>query len=351
MAPLSPAALLELPAPERHAAKRFYLARNASRGFFEREKFRAELRDLRESGPVLECFFCADSLGTGRPVALGANRVRVERIILPNPPAKVPDGRGDFLFDPEAALREVLSQTLGLLAKEGEPDSLDSVGRTTLVVYPDAGSGGTTCDGRVRNTGNELSWATIRTQQAAFADLSGSLIGPHAHGDTVSDTYDQLYREFLHFDTSFLGPSALVSTVTYSIRGTGKTSGLGETPLHVVQSTAASSNNLVANDFGQVGSLSFASVAYSSYSTTGYNNIALNAAGIANISKSGVSKFAERLGFDLDNTPPTWATGASSNLIHRAADNTGTTEDPKLTIEYTAPSFRNFAPVLFNGRR
>ncbi len=272
----------------------------------------------------------------GQPRGLGAQGWAQERIRIQNPPVKTCSGEV-CSEDLQGALEEVLAQTVAI-AQTGLAPNTPGIGHTTLVVYPDPGSGATTCDGRVRNTGNELSFSSMRTQQTAFADLATGTIGPYVESDTVTDTYDALYREFVHFDTSSLTARATIASATYSVRGSTKSNALGSTDFHVVASTAASANNLVANDFGQVGATSFGSVTYANYSTAGYNDIALNASGIANISKTGVSKFAERTGFDLDNTAPTWASNVGTSLLHYSADDAGTTRDPKLTVVYSLPA-------------
>ncbi|MEW6775624.1 MAG: hypothetical protein AB1405_04990 [Bdellovibrionota bacterium] len=349
---LSPAALLELPVPERHAAKRFFLAKNASRGFFERGKFRVELRDLRESGPALECFFSADSLETGRPVALGASRVRVEKIVLPNPPAKVPDGKGGFLFDPKAALREVLSQTVGLIVKPGGPDSMDSIGRTTLVTYPDAGSGGTTCDGMLEHD-ESLSFANLRAAAGNAVNLTDTANQVTLQANnSITDVYDFITRIILTYDTRAIPAAAPIFSATHSLGMGPPTTDLGDTSFHLAGASPAADNTLAASDYANVQRTSFGSFpSLSSIVPNAINDMPLNASGIAAIAKGGITKFSLQLGWDLTGTyTGTWSAGAQTKAILAMADFEGTTADPKLTVEYAGKS-RNFTPVLFSGRR
>jgi len=68
--------------------------------------------------------------------------------------------------------------------------------------------------------------------------------------------------------------------------------------------------------------------------TTGaYNDFTLNASGIANIAKTGISKFGYRHAVDIDNSAPTWGSGADSYFTASFSD-TGSNQ-PKLDVTFT----------------
>jgi hypothetical protein len=72
----------------------------------------------------------------------------------------------------------------------------------------------------------------------------------------------------------------------------------------------------------------------SSWSTSGYNDITLNATGLSNINKTGETKYCAReKPHDYDNS----TSGASTyrNGIY-FANQTGTTRDPKLVVTHAA---------------
>jgi len=140
------------------------------------------------------------------------------------------------------------------------------------------------------------------------------------------------------FNTSSIGAGATNLSAVLSIRGSLKSEGLGANEIHIAGSTQASNNSLAISDFQNVGRTSFASIAQASYSTAVYNDFSLNASGITNINKTGVSKFSAQLGWDLNNNfTGTWVSDADTLIRSYDADSAGTTNDPKLTITYTAP--------------
>lgn len=204
----------------------------------------------------------------------------------------------------------------------------------TLTVYPDAGDpGSTSVDGTVLYDGAALgTWSTTRDATAGTAKntTADSIIFMRAR--LVTDSY-RVTRGFFLFDTSALTSSANISAATFSIAGTGTATADDDvSTIHIVSSTPAANTTLALEDYDQVGSTSFASLAMASWVTTldTYNGFALNASGLANISKTGVSKFATRNSRDLDNSAPTGTNQATCFL----SDVAGTTSDPKLVITY-----------------
>jgi hypothetical protein len=140
------------------------------------------------------------------------------------------------------------------------------------------------------------------------------------------------------FDTSLLTSSANISSAVFSVYGTDKANGLGSPDYDVVASTPASNTTLAAADYGQLGTTVFASVAYASYDTAGYNGFSLDTNGIANVSKTGVSKFGARLSWDTDGSfGGSWGSAQGTRFNSNTADATGTTNDPKLVVTYTIP--------------
>jgi len=222
----------------------------------------------------------------------------------------------------------------------------------TLTVYPDAGTGGTTMDALLQYlNGSGEDWATIRTQTngtTASATVVNSFFG-RIRTDGNTDKFDIILRGIFLFDTSSLGGDALLSTVTLSLYGTAKIETLtGNNDLDIGSSSPASDNNVVAGDYSQIARTSFGSIAYASYSTSAYNDITLNANGISNIDKTGISKFSTQIESDMNNTEPTWVAGNEAmGYSGYYADQSGTTQDPKLTITYIVPSTFKPKVIMF----
>ena len=86
----------------------------------------------------------------------------------------------------------------------------------------------------------------------------------------------------------------------------------------------------MAGDYGGFGSTEFATAIAISTITTGFENFTLNASGIANINKSGISKFGARSLDDVDGVAPTGLNYSDFFF----ADQSGVDSDPKLVAEH-----------------
>ncbi len=143
-------------------------------------------------------------------------------------------------------------------------------------------------------------------------------------------------RGFLLFDTSSLPDSVPVIDATLSLYMTGVTAGGSEKRLYVASSSPSSAASLVSQDFDMIGSTSYG-VSDGTYAGNTYEPIALNANGLASISRTGVTKLSVRTYNDFNNIAPTDATELVANFA--SADDTGTGHDPKLVVVYdTAPA-------------
>lgn len=224
-------------------------------------------------------------------------------------------------------------------------------GFDVLTVYPDIGSGVTTVDGYVLQTyavGSGVGWATI-IALADGTDVSLSVAVDTAmqiRSDTTSPNWRQLLKSFFHFDTSSIPDTNNISLGTLSLAGDAKADNASITPdINIYGSTTASDNNLVIGDFDQAGSTAFSTaIAYANLTTGGtYADFVLNASGLANISKTGVSKFSGRnANYDAAATAPTHPGSALLSYWNiNMADQAGTTSDPKLVVTHAAAAVAN----------
>ena len=209
---------------------------------------------------------------------------------------------------------------------------------TTTTVYPDADPETTTVDGDVRQSSAGDTFANLRAGAGTSAQpsVASSTCGT-LNATTVSNNYDVLIRFIALFDTSSIPDTDTIDSATLSFHGRSKSDQMGGTHgIGVVTSTPASNTDLVAGDYAQLATTRQANdITLASWSTVGYNDFALNATGLGNISKTGVSKFGSRLSFDIDNSAPTWGSEESVAGGNYAADDAGTTRDPKLAVIHT----------------
>jgi hypothetical protein len=219
-------------------------------------------------------------------------------------------------------------------------------GFDTLTKYPDANPETTTVDGYVRrNNGGTETLATIRA--GAGTDHNDAYNGDSPPEMTTSSTTNQwlqISRMIWLFLTSSLTDSADITDAVFSLCAYTKENQLGGSPeLDIVASTPASNTDLVNSDYGQLGTTVFASISYASYNGSAYNDFTLDANGIANISKTDVSKFGGRVNWDTDNSfGGSWISLGQVRFNNYCADQTGTDSDPKLVVTYILPNFFAF---------
>ena len=206
-----------------------------------------------------------------------------------------------------------------------------------LIVYPDPGPTGTTT--QVARVYNSTGSGYTTTRNAASGTYQSNSEDPNnwcqndtASGNTVS-------RVVILFDTSALGAGVTISSATVSGYGISNGGGNSESDsLNIYSSNPGSNTTIAATDFDytKFGTTQYAtSFAFSSWTTGAYNDISLNATGIAAISTTGITKFGIRSVKEVAATSP--ASGPCF-VSASSANHAGTSQDPKLTINYTASS-------------
>lgn len=240
----------------------------------------------------------------------------------------------DFLNTNLLESRELMLWFLGL---RHQPVWATNRLLSTLTVNPDANPETTTVDGYT--TEGNANWATARgASSGSFAtDDSGNTLLNEAYFFAGTTYY--ISRLFTLFDTSALTAPAVISAATYSLYKNATAVGnANSTYVALITTTPASNTAIVSGDYDQVGTTKQANdLNYASISTSAYFDMALNATGISNVSKTGVTKFGCRDGRDFDNSAPT-----GTNSIEIGSSDVGSNK-PKLVITYSLPSSNFFA--------
>lgn len=216
---------------------------------------------------------------------------------------------------------------------------------TVLVVYPDAGSGATTVDGRVYYLDNNgVTFSTIRgASTGAAATTTGTTIQIiRFRADTNTNKYDILSRGFVTLDLSSLPVGATIDGVDLSFYLSSLTDSWSDsavTDFHVALSTQASANNLVTTDYNNIQRTSYGTLATASWTASQYNDISFNATGEGYVGgqAGSIAKFSIQPAADINNNEPTWSASKDVLYVVVGADTAGTTQDPKLTVTYTEP--------------
>lgn len=220
---------------------------------------------------------------------------------------------------------------------------METILMTTTTAYPDAHPESTSVDGRIQYF-SSTTWATVRDAATgtSFDDSSATLDAPTSGLGATSNYF--INRLFTLFDTSAIPDTDTISAGVVSLYINSRNNGDndGEDFVSVVTSSPASNTALATTDFGSVGTTEQHDVGerkdMTSIGTATYTDWTLNATGIGNISKTGITKFAFREGHDLLNSPYAGAGNTNNNLNVMAAEQTGTTYDPKLVVTHAAAS-------------
>jgi hypothetical protein len=206
----------------------------------------------------------------------------------------------------------------------------------TLTVYPDSGKPGTTSvDGEI-GVRNDTSGNYTTVHDAATGDtLDNGGTGKMQVLNYKSGANYLIQRCIVNFDTSALTASATISAATLSVYDENDQEDNDNDALSLVTNTAAAANDYTTADYDQFGTVKQASdIDFGSLVVNSYNDMALNATGLGNISKTGVTKFGLRTANDIAASAP----AAGNYKTFSTADDAGTTQDPKLVITYTLGS-------------
>jgi len=212
-----------------------------------------------------------------------------------------------------------------------------------ITIYPDADPEVTSVDGWVVHESANDTWANIRGGAGTDASSGApTYAGASVLAGATTDKWSEMYRSIYLFDTSVIPADATITSATYSLYVYNKINGLSLSDAHggicLVSSAPTSNTALASGDYNNLGTTEFATrIGYSSITVDGYNDMALNASGLAAIDKSGITKFGVRMGADLDNSEPAWVITRESRFLACFSESSGTSKNPKLVINYTLP--------------
>ena len=217
------------------------------------------------------------------------------------------------------------------------------LGFATLTAYPQSGGGGgnVSCDGFMffyRTSAN--TWAFVIGDDGTNVTPVTSQNYPTVSGFVPYNAigWQQNYRGAFSMDTSSLGSSTLNSANIF-LTPHSLTDTLSANPtLCIFGSTQANANTLVAADYARIGNTPFSDTHDANHMSMEMEyTFTLNSSGIANINKTGVSKFGlKEYTYDYGaTTPPYVGSGASYLSIYNADSGANI---PRLEVAYSVGS-------------
>lgn len=188
-------------------------------------------------------------------------------------------------------------------------------------------------DGVYYRRGVDETWSNIRSGAQTGYDITSSTVVLLLSASYTSSRYENFHRLVFPEDTSLLGLDAMITGATQYLYCSGKGDDLGGDGIGLDHYTTA---GYAIGNYSGVRQAS--DVLYANVSTVAYTAFALNATGLSNINKTGVTQIAARLKRDLDNSAPTWQAGLSNYYNIYCSEQAGTSNDPYLAVDYV-PGF------------
>ena len=311
--------------------------------------------------------FFAKAWKDGKQLGFMDGTVEIERFRIFNPPVLIDDPNGEIVrkwtdeitkekqqrklkYDPAQALKNSLAHTIGLVAKDGKDIIKGKVGNTTSTFYPEAGSGGTTVDGRAyRMTAGD--WATIRAGAGTGADTANANTNAFFFFSAAgAGNWGGNGRSGYTLNTASIPDTDVISSAIFSLYGTGKEDGASVTPdINIYDFNPTNDNNIVAADYGNFGLTAYSTIiSYASWNTSAYNDFSFNPTGKGAINKTGITGLGSRnANYDVSGTPPSWSDPATMQLQCYHADQAGAANDPKLVVVHEAAAVgKSFAQII-----
>lgn len=358
----------EMNATDRATIKGCEIAKTIEKVKVTKGAYEIEIVDIEPIDGGVQIF--ARAWKDGEQIGFGVDgTVDIERFRIFNPPVLVLDEEGSIRQEwSDDLTKEQHSRTLREDTVEATLQSLqhtvsvmknthDSAkiirgkrGNTTSTFYPAAGDT-TAYDGLVRIQGANVAYSTLNNQITSTQAFPAETATPGIRdiASTVSNQFASIGRGVFGFVTSAIPDTDDISSATLSFYGSSKLTNLGDTVFEVVEHTPSNESSLTGTEYNysRLGTTKLATgINTASFSTAGYNDFSLNASGLAVIDKTGNTFFATISEWQFNDAfSGTWASGANTQVVVFHADQTGTSNDPKLVVEHAAPSDRRIINI------
>jgi hypothetical protein len=212
-------------------------------------------------------------------------------------------------------------------------------GATETIKYPDAHGEETSVDGDAMHANPGGTWQNIHDGAGTHYTDSDTTMECRLIEDPGS-TYESNIRIIVCYDASDISSSDILDSAVMSLYGNSVSNDSSLSPtFNIYTSAPADTVSVEAGDYNSFGTTALSTaIAVGSINTGGYNAFNLNSDGLEAVSFTAVSELGcVEAVYDVANNPPTWAAnGNQTRFTSWAADNSGTSKDPKLVIQHTS---------------
>lgn len=241
--------------------------------------------------------------------------------------------RGNF-----GKIPAILTSALAVMHPSQLAIALPLIGLTTHDFYPDAHPETTSVDGEAYRGPRDESFATGRAA-AGDASQDSNSTDDCIRIDTTNlstNSFSPILRGMFLVDGSALTADATVTAVDFKIYVNSKNDVLSQS-LDVCTCTPGSNTAIVTSDYNIANHSDVSQISspptIASISTGAYLTLGMNATGIGNFSKTGVSKYSTRGSSDRANSAPTWASTSNAKLNINFAESAS--NKPTYTVTFT----------------
>jgi len=215
---------------------------------------------------------------------------------------------------------------------------------TTSTFYPDTAPETTSVDGYAGRAQANETWATIRggAGEGANSDDTDSANLVKIETESTSGEWDHISRTAVTFDSSALGDSDIIDSATFDFVATNDVETLTGQSVTIVDVALDVATEVDEGDYGNFGTTAQATaftIAGLTVDSSTYTVTDLNAAGLATISKTGISDYGMLVESDRSGTEPTWVDSVEARLQFASAEEVVAGDKrPRLVVEHTTPS-------------
>ncbi len=204
--------------------------------------------------------------------------------------------------------------------------------------YPNPGEAGSACDGTLGRSGINETWAVKRAGAGNFSNDTLALLRIYTQSSASTGNWNALIRAIANFDTSTIPAGSKIVSAVLSLYCALISNTTSNTPAGgVVAATPANPGNMVASDYGQLGTtLLTNTIAFTSLVLNQYNDFTLLDAGLTAIKAAGITSLGiiESV-YDRGGATPTWASLKQWDAEFNSADTAA--NKPKLHVHWQPP--------------